>query len=139
MKTILFLAFILITSIVYGQQHIDYNQYKGFIIKNESGRKMSVSIVYFDAKEQCWISRGWYNLDKGDSMGFRSSYFNLGNRILYAHAQNRNRNWGNDVEFCIRQNDSFVIYYADKGNCSTSAGYAQFQLTEGVTYFSFTR
>ena len=102
-------------------------------MKNNTGNNVSVSFVYFDPIDQCWISRGWRNIA---AYGTDKIDFGVytGNVYIGAHAAD-NSKWGHGHWFCVEQGGQgtgFRIKHPENtSGCQYKLEYSRVEIAAG--------
>lgn len=114
------------------------NQNSYLLLENNTKNIVYASYVIFDKNENCFVSRGWYEvnpygnlkIDFGDYQG-----------IAYVHGTHRglltNLSWGDGFKFCTDPINKYRILYADQNNCINKASYSQLKIVPGANKFIF--
>jgi len=67
---------------------------------NNTGRKISVALAYFDNGESAWVSRGWYSIDANNYYSIDLDELHIDNNTVYLHEAVQNSLKGNSM-FCV--------------------------------------
>ena len=101
------------------------------VLRNNTGKQVTASFAYFDRGDNCWVSKGWWNIEPYGSKTLNLNESNIGSNTIYVHAHSIFKSWGTEFTFCADEHKAFRILYADQANCYTKKQYFQIQFENG--------
>lgn len=157
MKKIIYtIALSILTSIAYSQNDFDapppplqeqkvieenriiQNSGTTLSIRNNTGKVVYASYVYYDKSESSWTSKGWYSIE---AYGKKVLSFGNYTGAIYIHGETigllSNTYWGDKWDFCTEPNKSFSILFSDKVNCSHKSKFTKYTLKAGENKWTF--
>lgn len=112
------------------------NQATTLVLVNNTKHKIKADFVYYDKTCNCWVSRGWRFIPKHESNTIGVSELNIGNSIMYVHAERRFRKWGRTLSFAINESGE-PLMYADQRQHRHRRLFSQVNLQSGQNTFTF--
>ena len=114
------------------------NQATTLVLINNTKHKLKADFVYYDKTCNCWVSRGWRFIPKHESNTIGVSELNIGNSIMYVHAEHGFKKWGRTLTFSINESGE-PLMYADKMYRRHRRMFSQVNLQSGLNTFEFNR
>ena len=112
-------------------------QQNTLVLKNNTGKKLIASFVYYDSGENCWVSRGWRTIQPYASNTIYLDELSMGSNVMYVHGETLFKTWDGDFSFCADMGKPFRILFADQVNCNTKKRYTQVTIGDGQNSYVF--
>lgn len=85
---------------------------------NDNADRVYVGIAYWTGKDKGWTSNGWHDVKARECHDVALGYYR-GDTFYYA-ADDGDRRWTGDTEFCVHWTKGFTIANSDKVSCQVS-------------------
>jgi uncharacterized membrane protein len=83
-------------------------------IKNNTEKTVLIAYGWYNKVEQCWKSRGWFEIKPYKSFVRDLNGLDLGNHNMYISVKADHIEWSGNTELRVDHNNVFEISFADK-------------------------
>lgn len=103
---------------------------------NNTGYEISACYAYYNNKDRCWTSVGWYTVQPYSNRTIDIGIYS-GN-VYIRGRQGLVNEWGSgDGQFCVDATQAFNIKFADTKDCWSKKKFSKYYVSPGVNKWTF--
>ena len=127
-KLIILVLFVIIGSSAYSQTKIQFY--------NNNGNTVNACYAYYDKDDECWTSKGWYQIPAYDYITIDIGKYS--GSVYIRGRQGLLYEWGSgDGYFCVDANNAFTIKYANTKDCWSKKAFTKLTVQPGINKWTF--